>query len=217
MSDTIQRKFIVIPGGGGVTDVTADAPLLSSGAPIPNISITPGTNPGDLLVWNGSTWVVSPPAAAVAPVTPAFEWNLNGSLIGPGTQPPAGFDGMSTVAPFPAPDVAALTGPGPFDGTRLVTRPGTIVLCGFWLRNPGASGQVTWIEFYRIRAGTVTSLTPFPARVGLSGGPTAFSGVTTVPAVTDLLANDLLFVALTADGPGPAPTAEDLSAFIQVT
>jgi len=214
MSDTIQRKFIVIPGGGGVTDVTADAPLLSSGAPIPNISITPGTNPGDLLVWNGAAWVVSPPVGAVAP---QFEWNLNGSLIGPGTQPPAGFDGMSTVAPFPAPDVAALTGPGPFDGTRLVTRPGTIVLCGFWLRNSGVPGTVTWIEFYRIRAGLVESLTPSPTRVGLGGTGNAFSGVTTVPAVTDLLANDLLFVALTADGPGPAPTAEDLSAFIQVT
>jgi len=209
MSDTIQRKFIVIPGGGGVTDVTADAPLLSSGAPIPNISITPGTNPGDLLVWNGAAWVVSPPVGAVAP---QFEWNLNGPVAGAPVQPPLGFNGMLANI-----NVAALTGPGPFDGTRLVTRPGTIVLCGFWLRNPGVPGTVTWIEFYRIRAGFVESLTPSPTRVGLGGTGNAFSGVTTVPAVTDLLANDLLFVALTADGPGPAPTAEDLSAFIQVT
>jgi hypothetical protein len=34
--------------------------------------------------------------------------------------------------------------------------------------------------------------------------------------VTDLVVDDLLFVALAADG-GPALTAEDLSAFIQVT
>jgi hypothetical protein len=214
MPTVVQRRLMVINqgGGGGVTAVTALAPLVSGPpAATPEISITPGTNPGDLLVWNGAAWVISPPVGAVAP---AFEWNLNGSLIGPGTQPPAGFHGMSTSSP-PA-DVAALTGPGPFDGTRRVTRSGTIVLCGFYLRNPGASGQVTWIEFYRIRAGTVTSLTPFPVRVGLSGGATAFSGVTTVPAVTDLVVDDLLFVALAADG-GPALTAEDLSAFIQVT
>jgi hypothetical protein len=213
MSNTIQRKFIVIPSGGGVTAVTADLPLVITGAPAtPNVEIDAGTNPGDLLVWNGSAWVISPPVGAV---TPAFEWNLNGSLIGPspGTQPPAGFNGLSTSIPA---DVAVLRGPGPFDGTRLVTRPGTIVLCGFYLRNPGLIGAVTWIEFYRIRAGVVTSLTPFPVRVGLSGGATAFSGVTMVPAVTDLVADDVLFVALAADG-GPAPTAEDLSAFIQVT
>jgi hypothetical protein len=45
-------------GGGGVTAVTATAPLAITGAPAtPNVSITPGTLVGDVLVWNGAAWV----------------------------------------------------------------------------------------------------------------------------------------------------------------
>jgi hypothetical protein len=58
MSDTIQRKFIVLPGGGGVTAVTATAPLASTGGATPDISIMPGAAPGDVLVWNGLSWVI---------------------------------------------------------------------------------------------------------------------------------------------------------------
>jgi len=68
MSDTIQRKFIVLPGGGGVTAVTASAPLLSSGGATPDISITNGTAPGDVLTWNGAAWVA---AAGGAPALSA--------------------------------------------------------------------------------------------------------------------------------------------------
>jgi hypothetical protein len=45
-------------GGGGVTAVTATAPLVITSAPAtPNVSITPGTNPGDVLAWNGVAWI----------------------------------------------------------------------------------------------------------------------------------------------------------------
>ncbi len=46
-------------GGGGVADVTATAPLASSGGATPDISLTPGTAIGDVLVWNGTQWVSS--------------------------------------------------------------------------------------------------------------------------------------------------------------
>lgn len=63
MSDTIQRKFIVLPSSGGVTDVAATAPIVSSGGATPNISITPGGTPGDTLIWDGSAWVVTMPGS----------------------------------------------------------------------------------------------------------------------------------------------------------
>lgn len=197
MSDTIQRKFIVLPGGGGVTDVTATAPLLSSGAPVPDISITPGTNIGDTLVWNGLAWGVSTPF----PVAPQFEWNLDGILTGAPTQP-GSFDGMPAAN-------AALVGPGPFDGGRLVSRPGTIVVLGFILR--ASAAPVTSVELYRMRAGLVASL----GTLGLGATGNAFSGTFTAPAplVAAVLPGDVLFVALAAAGIG----AEDLSVYIQVT
>lgn len=43
-------------GPGGVTSVVATAPLDSSGGATPNISLNPGTSPGELLTWDGSSW-----------------------------------------------------------------------------------------------------------------------------------------------------------------
>jgi len=72
MPDTIQRKFIVLPGGGGVTAVTADAPLAITGAPAtPNVIISgAGATPGDALVWNGVAWVPGVGAGAGCLVWP---------------------------------------------------------------------------------------------------------------------------------------------------
>jgi len=57
MSTVVQRRLMVINqgGGGGVTAVTADAPLAITGAPAtPNVIISgAGATPGDALVWNG--------------------------------------------------------------------------------------------------------------------------------------------------------------------
>lgn len=47
-------------GGGGVTNVTATSPLQSSGGPTPDISILSGTNPEDIIKWDGNNWVVGP-------------------------------------------------------------------------------------------------------------------------------------------------------------
>ena len=139
----------------------------------------------------------------LGPVSPEFEWNLNGALV-LFTPQPGTFDGMLASNP-------ALSGPGPFDGTRVVRRAGTLTLAGFTLRVPATfPGGPTFVEFYRMRAGVVASL----VAVGLGTvAPTTFSGVSTVPTVTDLMPGDLLFIALA--GVAPAGT-EDLSAFLQV-
>ena len=132
-----------------------------------------------------------------------FEWNLNGALV-LFTPQPGTFDGMAASDP-------ALSGPGPFDGTRRVRRAGTLALSGFTLRVPAAlPGGPTFVEFYRMRAGIVASL----GLVGLGTvAPTTFSGVSSVPTVTDLQAGDLLFVALGAVAP---VGTQDLSAFLAV-
>jgi len=65
-----RRVSIVNQGsGGGVTGVTATAPLLSSGGLTPEISITPGSNVNDILTWSGSAWVVSPGSATASLTT----------------------------------------------------------------------------------------------------------------------------------------------------
>lgn len=63
MSTYVQRKVSVVKQIGGLTNVTATAPLVSSGGLTPDISITPGSAPGDLLVWDGAAWVVATPVA----------------------------------------------------------------------------------------------------------------------------------------------------------
>ena len=46
-------------GGGGVSGVTASPPLASSGGATPNISVSAGSNPGELLTWDGAAWQAS--------------------------------------------------------------------------------------------------------------------------------------------------------------
>ena len=43
-------------GVSGVSSVTASPPLASSGGANPDISITAGSSPGDVLTWDGSAW-----------------------------------------------------------------------------------------------------------------------------------------------------------------
>ena len=65
----IQRKFIVIGGGAGVTAVTATAPLASTGGATPDISIAQGAAiPGNTLVWNGAAWVPGVPSTPLSAV-----------------------------------------------------------------------------------------------------------------------------------------------------
>ena len=53
----------------GVSAVTATAPLLSSGGPTPDISIsTVGASNGDVLTYNGAAWAAAAPAAAALTV-----------------------------------------------------------------------------------------------------------------------------------------------------
>jgi hypothetical protein len=46
-------------GGGDVTEVSATAPLTSSGGDTPDISIEAGSTIGDVMVWNGTDWVIA--------------------------------------------------------------------------------------------------------------------------------------------------------------
>lgn len=50
---------------GGVTDVTASSPLSSSGGATPDISLDPGSLSGDVLTWNGVSWIASPVPSGV--------------------------------------------------------------------------------------------------------------------------------------------------------
>jgi hypothetical protein len=45
-------------GGGGVSAVTATSPLTSSGGDTPDLSLVAGTTPGDVIIWNGTDWIV---------------------------------------------------------------------------------------------------------------------------------------------------------------
>ncbi len=136
---------------------------------------------------------------------PGFEWNLN-DVLGATFPQPASFDGLPTSDP-------SLSGSGPFDGARLVRAAGTLLNIGFILRVPAdVPGGTTSVEFYRVRAGVVTSL-------GVASlftvAPTAFSSVSVaIPgALAAVLPGDLLFVSLAAVAP---VGAADLSAYIEV-
>lgn len=50
-------------GGGGVTAVTASAPLASSGGATPDVSLTAGMAPGDVLTWSGAAWSAAQPSS----------------------------------------------------------------------------------------------------------------------------------------------------------
>jgi len=68
----------------GVSDVTATAPLLSSGGATPDISIdTAGASIGDVLTFDGSAWAAAAPAVT-APAAPAssIQFNNAGSFGG---------------------------------------------------------------------------------------------------------------------------------------
>jgi hypothetical protein len=82
MPTVVQRRLMVInQGGGGVTAVTASAPLAITGAPAtPNVIIAPGTAPGDVLVWNGLTWVPTPGVGGMTTLQAAYD-NLNTILV----------------------------------------------------------------------------------------------------------------------------------------
>lgn len=135
-----------------------------------------------------------------ANVTPQFVWNLNGDLTLFAPEPPGGFDGMILSNP-------ALSGPGPFDGTRFVEETSVLTRCQIMLRVPATVLGTTFVELYRIRGGVVTSL----AVVGLaSAAPDAFAeaelSIFTSP---NLQLGDMLFVAL--DGLGAPAGTQDLT------
>lgn len=62
MSTYVQKRLTIVQQVGGLTSVTASAPLVSSGGLTPDISILPGQTAGDLLIWDGAAWVPTAPA-----------------------------------------------------------------------------------------------------------------------------------------------------------
>jgi len=178
----------------GATAASARAQIESLG---PVLSNSPVPAPGEVPVWDGVSWV--PGTGGGTGAQPSFGWTLDGAISAFPLQP-GSFDGMLLTDP-------ALVGPGPFNGARTVQVASTITLSGFFLRV--ATGPVTFVEVYRARAGLVASL----VMLGLGATGSAFSGVTTVPPIVDLLPGDLLFVSLAAAPVG----SQDLSIFLQVT
>lgn len=130
----------------------------------------------------------------------SFEWNANGDLVSYDAQP-GSFNGL------PSSD-AALVGPGPFDSQREVLGPNTVAALRLSQRAP-AIGTTTGVEFYRIRAGVVTSL-----GVVSFVNSAQFETASAVPAVTDLVAGDLLFVSFSSV---PGLDAADLSCWLELT
>ena len=179
----------------GATAASARAQIESLG---PVLSNSPVPAPGEVPVWDGVSWVPGINGGGGG-VLSSFLWNLDGAISAFPLQP-GSFDGMLLTDP-------ALVGPGPFNGARTVQVASTITLSGFFLRV--ATGPVTFVEVYRARAGLVASL----ILLGMGATGSAFSGVTTVPPIVDLLPGDLLFVSLAAAPVG----SQDLSIFLQVT
>lgn len=68
--------WTAVGGGGGVSGVTASAPLASSGGATPDISLTAGSAINDVLTWDGAQWVSSAP-----PLTRQM-LSLNGAATG---------------------------------------------------------------------------------------------------------------------------------------
>jgi len=79
---------------GSVMSVSASAPLASSGGPNPDISITPGTDVGQVISWTGTQWVAE--LITVSGITRPQAVLFVGSAVNAAVTP----DG-SAVAPYP--------------------------------------------------------------------------------------------------------------------
>lgn len=129
-----------------------------------------------------------------------FQWNANGDL--PAFDPQAGsFNGFLSSN-------ALLAGPGPFDGQRQVQAPQTIAALRVTQRVPSTVPSTTTVEFYRIRAGVVTTL----GTVSLNN-TVQFQANTAAPASAGLLAADVLFVSFAAI---PGLDAADFSCWLEL-
>lgn len=133
-------------------------------------------------------------------VSPAL-WNANGLLSGHFAQA-ASFDGLPVAA-------VSLAGDGPFDGQRVVARPGTILNMHAIQRVPNTDPANTQVEVYRIRAGTVTSL-------GVISGAMAanFASATQAPVAPTLQVGDILFVSFAVQSVDP--TGADLTVYLEL-
>ncbi len=147
--------------GGGVTSVTASAPLASSGGATPDISLSAGSSAGDVLTWNGASWTGSAPA-----VTGITE--LGGDVIaGPGTGLQnaivAGIEGIPVDATPPTP--GQVLG---YDGTwwtptTLPADTGITELTGDVLAGPGSGSQAATVS--ALQGNPVSSVLPSDGQV----------------------------------------------------
>lgn len=133
-------------------------------------------------------------------VSPAL-WNANGLLSGHFAQA-ASFNGMAIGN-------AALAGDGPFDGQRVVARPGTIRLLHVIQRVPRTNAVDTEVEFYRLRAGVVTSL-----GVVVLAATSNFAAASLAPSDSALVLGDILFVSFAVQSTDP--TSADLTAYLEL-
>lgn len=104
-SPSVWRVSWASAGGGGVTAVTASAPVTSSGGAAPNVALVPGVNNGDVLTWTGAQWVSAapfvPPPASVVRTYPINVSHNNASVLwGPSVWLDFGFDPVTSAARF---------------------------------------------------------------------------------------------------------------------
>lgn len=128
-------------------------------------------------------------------------WNANGDLAAFPAQP-SSFDGLLVTDPL-------IVGDGPFDSQRVLGADVTVSALNIIQRCPGAAQDVTEVEFYLLRGGVVTSM----GTVSLNN-TSNMQQASSVPAVANLLAGDVLFVSFVSvpalDG------ACDLTAFLSL-
>lgn len=156
-----------------------------------------------------SRWIPripSPGASGASPPAPGsgattFLWVATGQLSAFGVQ--AG----SLAGPVTDLDVAA---DGPFDAQREVASNATIQELVIHQRSPATAGSTTTtVQFYRLRAGVIVSLGT--VSMVTAGNMTRAAAA---PAVSDLLAGDIVFVSFVAV---PGINAKDLSAYFSFT
>lgn len=162
---------------------------------------------GEVPVWDGYAWVPDTVGGGGGGGggTTEFSWFLPG-LISDYTPSPSSFYGMDITDP-------ALTGPGPFDGSRRVPRAGTLTFCGANLRIPTvAPGYGVFLSIYVIQAGLVDLVQQIAYMPIAPNNFAARDYVISKP----VSAGDILFVS--TDNTGPVPVgAADLSVYLQLT
>jgi len=80
------NSWKLVGNGGGLSTVVTESPIVGDGSLVNPVGLIPGTNTGEILIWNGNNWTLGPNAGAQGPIGPE------------GPQGPEGQQGIQGVA-----------------------------------------------------------------------------------------------------------------------